>query len=71
MAEPILPHHPPEERERRRKKTRMLLDVLVGACADCDASGLDRDLVPVGDDHLSFFAGDELCQRCAASHGIL
>ena len=30
-----------------------------------------RDLFEVGDDHLTFFEGDELCLPCAVKHGVL
>jgi hypothetical protein len=33
--------------------------------------GAVSDLHEVDDDHLTFFEGDELCERCAMDHGIL
>jgi len=42
--------------------------------APCDGCGRrfrHRDLYPVGDDHLTFYAGDQLCEECAGAHGVL
>lgn len=41
-----------------------------GECADCKVRLLHRDLYEVGDDHLTWFEGDELCEPCAGSAGI-
>ena len=40
-------------------------------CAGCGDRFTGRDLFEVGDDHLTFFEGDELCRPCAAKHGVL
>lgn len=56
-------------RERRRAAKRMAR-ILAGGCADCGASGLEHELYPVPDDHLTFFSDDELCEECAGNHGI-
>ena len=40
-------------------------------CAGCGRRFRHRDLYPVGDDHLTFFEGDQLCEECAYSHGVL
>jgi hypothetical protein len=40
-------------------------------CADCNQRHLRRDLYEVGDDHLTFFEGDELCRTCALGSGVL
>ncbi len=61
----------PDPEDPRRRRARMLVCLLVGSCAGCGRSGLDHDLYPVADDHLTFFAGDELCRFCAARHGVL
>jgi hypothetical protein len=39
------------------------------SCAECGVRGLDLHQVP--EDHLTFFAGDELCEGCAINHGVL
>ena len=46
------------------------------ACAGARGAGCGdhftgRDLFEVGDDHLTFFGGDELCRPCAVKHGVL
>ena len=41
-----------------------------GQCADCKVRLLHRDLYEVGEDHLTWFEGDELCEPCAGSAGI-
>lgn len=41
-----------------------------GECADCKGRFLRRGLHEVGDDHLTFFEGEELCPDCAKSAGI-
>jgi hypothetical protein len=41
------------------------------SCASCKGRFEGRDLFAVGDDHLTFFEGDELCRCCARGHGIL
>jgi hypothetical protein len=40
-------------------------------CAGCNDRFLGQDLIEVGDDHLTFFEGDELCRPCARAHGVL
>ena len=40
-------------------------------CASCGDRFAGRELVDVGDDHLTFFEGDDLCRGCAAAHGVL
>lgn len=40
-------------------------------CAGCRGRFRARDLYEVGDDHLTFFEGDELCESCAMNHGVL
>jgi hypothetical protein len=42
-----------------------------GECAGCGRKVRFCDLHDVGDDHLTFFEGDELCERCAIDHGVL
>ncbi len=42
-----------------------------GACAGCGRMVRYRDLHEVGDDNLTFFEGDEVCESCALAHGIL
>lgn len=64
-------HPEPDEGalERRRDAKRMV-KLLVGGCAACSASGLEHELYPVPEDHLTFFGGDELCGECAQHHGL-
>ena len=45
-----------------------------GSASRCDGCGgrfPRRDMYEVGDDHLTFFEGDELCRPCAIHHGVL
>ena len=49
--------------KRRAKKS--------AACDGCSGVFPRRDLFEVGDDHLTFFEGDELCRECALDHGVL
>ncbi len=42
-----------------------------GRCDGCGGRFPRRDLFEVGDDHLTFFEGDELCRPCARAHGVL
>ncbi len=42
-----------------------------GVCSGCGARFRHRDLYPVGEDHLTYFEGDELCEACAIGAGIL
>ena len=42
-----------------------------GTCAGCGERHRHRDMYEVGDDHLTFFEGDELCRPCARRHGLL
>lgn len=39
-------------------------------CAECGRRFRHRDLYEVGDDHLTWFEGDLLCEPCAGNHGI-
>ena len=41
------------------------------SCTSCGRRFSGQDLFEVGDDHLMFFEGDELCRSCARNHGIL
>lgn len=68
-----LAHHaahpdPDKDTQDRRPAARRMVSILAGGCADCGASGLDHELYPVPDDHLTFFSGDELCGECAGKH---
>ncbi len=40
-------------------------------CASCGGRFSGRDLFVVGEDHLIFFEGDELCHSCAKGHGTI
>ncbi len=40
-------------------------------CASCRERFTGRDLTHVGEDHPTFFEGDELCRRCAHRHGAI
>lgn len=42
-----------------------------GECAGCSRKARYRKLHEVGDDHLTFFEGDALCEQCAIDHGVL
>jgi hypothetical protein len=42
-----------------------------GRCDGCGERFPRRDMYEVGDDHLTFFEGDELCRPCALRHGVL
>ena len=42
-----------------------------GRCDGCGGRFPRRDMYEVGDDHLTFFEGDELCRPCARAHGVL
>ena len=42
-----------------------------GECVGCGRKVRFRDLHEVGDDHLTFFENDEVCEACAMAHGIL
>jgi hypothetical protein len=41
-----------------------------GTCEGCGERHRRRDMFEVGDDHLTFFEGDELCRPCARAHGV-
>ncbi len=41
-----------------------------GVCDGCGERAWRRDMYEVGDDHLSFFEGDELCRPCAGRAGV-
>lgn len=45
-------------------------DARTRACSGCRGRFVGRDLIEVGDDHLAFFEGDELCRSCARDHGV-
>jgi hypothetical protein len=40
-------------------------------CAGCEHRFRHRDLVEVGDDSLTFYEGDVVCETCARNHGVL
>ena len=40
-------------------------------CEGCGDRFPNRELVEVGDDNLTFFEGDALCEVCALNHGVL
>ncbi len=42
-----------------------------GQCVACGRKVRYRDLHEVGDDNLTFFAGDRVCETCAMGHGVL
>ena len=41
-----------------------------GECADCKVRQLSWHLYLVGEDHMTFYADDELCKQCATSAGV-
>ena len=42
-----------------------------GICCECGRRFRHRELYEVGDDHLTYFAGDQLCEACAIDAGVL
>ncbi len=42
-----------------------------GICCECGRRFRHRDLYPVGEDHLTYFEGDQLCKCCAMGAGVL
>ncbi len=42
-----------------------------GPCAGCGRRFFHRELVEAGDDNLTFFEGDLVCEGCALDHGVL
>lgn len=65
-----------EDHLRTRRPCKHLFAVLAvraktAPCAGCGLRFKHRDLYPVGDDHLTFFEGDQLCEGCAGAHGVL
>ncbi len=40
-------------------------------CASCGGRFSGRDLFAIGEDHMTFFEGDELCRSCAYRHDVL
>jgi hypothetical protein len=64
-------HPDPEESRDLEHIAKTVARMLMGSCIDCGVSGRDAILYPVGDDHLTFFSGDELCRECAIEHGAL
>ncbi len=40
-------------------------------CSGCSERVRHRDLHEVGDDNLTFFEGDLVCEACAGAHGAL
>ncbi len=42
-----------------------------GECAGCGERFEWKKLVEAGDDNLTFFEHDFVCERCAVAHGIL
>jgi hypothetical protein len=42
-----------------------------GVCSECGRRARHRDLYEVGDDSLTYFEGDQLCEACAIGAGIL
>jgi hypothetical protein len=78
MADYSLASHNPEDRYRGDLEhvggitERALYPVIkLRSCASCKGRFEGRNLFAVGDDHLTFFEGDELCRSCARGHGIL
>ncbi len=80
MIDPRLAHFAHSEPEKQHGDLehvgeiteRALYPVIkLRSCASCRGRFEGRDLLAVGDDHLTFFEGDELCRSCARNHGIL
>ncbi len=42
-----------------------------GICCECGRRFCHRDLYEVGEDHLTYFEGDMLCEACAMGAGVL
>jgi hypothetical protein len=55
--------------KQRESKIRTFLRALLSECIVCGTRESD-EFVTVGDDHLTFFEGDELCSGCAQEHGV-
>lgn len=61
-------------RERRCKHVWAVLYLRArsGSCCGCGARRWNRDLVEVHEeDHLTWFVGDQLCEGCADSAGVI
>ena len=80
MIDPRLAHSAHSEPEKQpgdlehvsKITERALYPVIkLRSCASCGGRFSGQDLFEVGDDHLTFFEGDELCRSCARNHGSL
>jgi hypothetical protein len=61
-------HRKPEHRAARTAKAKS------SGCAGCSKSFPHRDLLELTEDNhdnLTYLHGDQLCEGCAAQHGVL
>jgi hypothetical protein len=61
----------PEDRRDLEHISTTVARMLIGSCVGCGVSGMEEVLYPVGEDNLTFFSGDDLCEKCAINHGVL
>jgi hypothetical protein len=61
----------PADRRDLEHISKTVARMLIGSCVGCGVSGREEVLYPVGEDNLTFFSGDDLCEKCAINHGVL
>jgi hypothetical protein len=61
----------PEGEQCKHEHAARYVKARTAPCAECARRYRHADLYPVGEDHLTFFEGDLLCEACSCAHGVL
>jgi hypothetical protein len=61
----------PAGEECKHQHAARYVKAKTATCNGCGERVRHRDLVEVGEESLTFFAGDLVCQECAGAHGVL
>ena len=65
------PDRTPEGEEDKHVVAARYKKAKTATCVGCGGRFRHRDLFDVGEDSLTFFEGDVLCEGCARDHGVL
>jgi hypothetical protein len=65
------PDRPPAPEKCKHISAAAYVKAKTATCSGCSERVRHRDLHEVGDDNLTFFEGDLVCEGCALDHGVL
>jgi hypothetical protein len=65
------PDRVPEDEQCKHEHAARYVKARTATCSGCSGRFRHRDLFEVGEENLTFFPGELLCEECALAHGLL